>query len=119
MIELVNHETILEQMKKDMEIEKENAIRLAIKQECDTLFQDLKVAKAIIKKNKEDSDIYRQQEAALLEECRHYKSTMQQLNEARSVIQKLEMDKVALDHKLSTQLEKVEQHENYLHLLEV
>lgn len=119
MIELVNHETILEQAKKDLEIEKEEAIRLAIEHERTSFTQDLKIANDIINKNERELDIYKQREAVLLEECRHYKSTMQRLNEAESIIRKLEMDKATLDHKISAEREKLEQRETLLRLLEV
>lgn len=106
MIEIVNHETILEQMKKDMEIEKENAIRLAVKQECEALIRDLKIAKVLLKEGEEASNAYVHQKAAFIKERQHYKCKIQELNEE-------------LDHKFSAEHEKIQQQEKHIRLLEV
>lgn len=119
MIELVNHETILEQTKKDLEAKKEEAIREAIERERKSLTRDLQIANDIITKNELELEVYKQREATLLEECRHYKTTLQRLNEAESLIRNLETDKATLEHKISADQEKLEQRDNLVLHLEV
>ncbi|XP_032454955.1 RB1-inducible coiled-coil protein 1 isoform X8 [Nasonia vitripennis] len=117
-IELVNHETILAQTKKDLECKKDEAIREAIERERKSLTRDLQIANDIISKNERELEVYRQRETTLLEECRHYKATLQRLDEAESLIHSLETDKATLEHKISADQEKLEQQDDLVLRLE-
>ncbi|XP_014238594.1 RB1-inducible coiled-coil protein 1 isoform X2 [Trichogramma pretiosum] len=117
-IELVNHETILAQTKKDFELEKEEAIKKAVREERTTLTRDLRMANEIISQHERDLLIYRQRESALLEECKHHKDALQQrLDQAENVIRSLESDKANLKVTCTTNRDEIEQKNNLVEQL--
>lgn len=99
MIEITNHKAILQQTKEDMEIEKEDAIKLALEQreqewnmklaeeferlrfknesEKQITFND--AVRRIIDEKDRQLDQSRERESILLKECMKYKETIQQL----------------------------------------
>ncbi|CAB0034544.1 unnamed protein product [Trichogramma brassicae] len=117
-IELVNHETILAQTKKDFELEKEEAIKKAVQEERTTLTRDLRMANEIISQHERDLLIYRQRESVLLEECKHHKDALQQrLDQAENVIRSLESDKANLKVTCTTNRDEIEQKNNLVEQL--
>ena len=104
-IELVNHETILAQTKKDLESEKKEAVQLAIDRERAKFQMDMEIAKNISKEN-----------ARIVF---HMNAQKTQINKAESTIRLLESEKATLEHNIAAEREKVEQHENFVRRLRV
>lgn len=102
---MINHETILAQTKKDLETEKEEAVRLAVEQECTTLNKELQEAKKIISEHEQEIDAYKQQEIFLLKQ--------------QSVIKGLEMNKSELERSIASYQEKLAEQEKIMRELEV
>ncbi|KYM96349.1 RB1-inducible coiled-coil protein 1, partial [Cyphomyrmex costatus] len=113
-IELVNHETILAQAREDMKVENAVAVRTAIiKERADCMAKldnELRLAKEVVEEKNREIEIYRIRTAALIEQGKHYKHTIDRLLgdfELKSEIQQtllqkmknLEADKTCLENK--------------------
>lgn len=124
MIEITNHKAILQQTKEDMEIEREEAIKLALEQqeqefermrfknesEKQVNFND--AVRRIIDEKDRQLDQSRERESILLKECMKYKETIQQLADPETSdfqsntflqarLDTLEAEKSSLEQKLS------------------
>ncbi|XP_011055624.1 PREDICTED: RB1-inducible coiled-coil protein 1 [Acromyrmex echinatior] len=113
-IELVNHEAILAQAREDMKIENAVAVRTAIiKERADCMAKldnELRLAKEVVEEKNREIEMYRMRTAALIEQGKHYKHTIDRLLgdfELKSEIQQtlmekmknLEADKACLENK--------------------
>ncbi|XP_018375015.1 PREDICTED: RB1-inducible coiled-coil protein 1 isoform X2 [Trachymyrmex cornetzi] len=113
-IELVNHEAILAQAREDMKIENAMAVRTAIiKERADCMAKldnELRLAKEVVEEKNREIEMYRMRTAALIEQGKHYKHTIDRLLgdfELKSEIQQtllekmknLEADKACLENK--------------------
>ena len=110
-IELVNHEAILAQAREDMKIENAMAVRTAIiKERADCMAKldnELRLAKEVVEEKNREIEMYRMRTAALIEQGKHYKHTIDRLLgdfELKSEIQQTLMEKVwyHISHSLHT-----------------
>ncbi|KAG5325461.1 RBCC1 protein, partial [Pseudoatta argentina] len=136
-IELVNHEAILAQAREDMKIENAVAVRTAIiKERADCtakLDNELRLAKEVVEEKNREIEMYRMRTAALMEQGKHYKHTIDRLLgdfELKSEIQQtlmekmknLEADKACLENKETTDKAMraaLEQNDDIVYPLEV
>ncbi|XP_018300905.1 RB1-inducible coiled-coil protein 1 isoform X2 [Mycetomoellerius zeteki] len=100
-IELVNHEAILAQAREDMKIENAVAVRTAIiKERADCMAKldnELRLAKEVVEEKNREIEMYRMRTAALIEQGKHYKHTIDRLLgdfELKSEIQQTLMEKM-------------------------
>ncbi|XP_067213196.1 RB1-inducible coiled-coil protein 1 isoform X3 [Linepithema humile] len=132
-IELVNHEAILAQAKEDMKVESAMALRTAIEKEradcMAKLDNELRLAKEVVEEKNREIDLYRVRTAALMEQGKHYKNTIDRLIEEfefKSDIQQilkekmknLETDKARLESEESAERTVLEQNENIVYPIE-
>ena len=108
MIEIVNHETILEETKKRMELEKEDAVCMAVEQ--------LRAANKLLQERERELEMSRERE---MDKTHCYESTLERLMSAESIIQKLEAEIKSRDHQYDAQREKFEQQKKLFRQLEV
>ncbi|KAL6432753.1 hypothetical protein ACFW04_006265 [Cataglyphis niger] len=100
-IELANHEAILEQAREDMKVENAMAVRTAIEKEradCMTkLDNELKLAKEVVEEKNREIEMYRVRTVALIEQGKRYKNMIDRLIEEfglKSEIQQTMKEKV-------------------------
>lgn len=113
-IELANHEAILEQAKEDMKVENAMAVRTAIEKEradCMTkLDNELKLAKEVVEEKNREIEMYRVRTVALIEQGKRYKNMMDRLigefgltsdiqQTIKEKVKNLETDKTWLENK--------------------
>ncbi|CAL1682110.1 unnamed protein product [Lasius platythorax] len=113
-IELANHEAILEQAREDMKVENAMAVRTAIEKErADCMVKldnELKLAKEVVEEKNREIEMYRVRTAALIEQGKRYKNMIDRLieefgwkSEIRQTIKEkmknLETDKAWLENK--------------------
>ncbi|XP_023246260.1 RB1-inducible coiled-coil protein 1 isoform X2 [Copidosoma floridanum] len=93
-IEIINHETILEQAKKDWQMEKEKAV-------C-KITQDLQAAKEIIKKNEQYIGVLKLEKIAIIKDYQHLQSKAECFKNSEALINSLSMENAKLKSDLTT-----------------
>ncbi|KAG7207534.1 hypothetical protein KM043_009165 [Ampulex compressa] len=80
---------ILAQAKEDMKLEKSVAVRTAIEKEradyVAKLNHELRLVQQVVEEKDREVEMYRMREAALIEKCKRYKSTIQRLTESEDM----------------------------------
>ncbi|XP_012255239.2 RB1-inducible coiled-coil protein 1 isoform X2 [Athalia rosae] len=145
MIGLGNHETIIAQMKEDMETEKAAAIRVAIEKErsdcAAKLDHELRLARQrndaerqvwfneamrrVIEEKERQVETHRSRETILAEECERLKDTIRRLTESESnirqtlseTVESLEADKVRLEANIEANRTMLSERESRLETL--
>ncbi|XP_029660721.1 RB1-inducible coiled-coil protein 1 isoform X2 [Formica exsecta] len=135
-IELANHEAILEQAREDMKVENAMAVRTAIEKEradCMTkLDNELKLAKEVVEEKNREIEMYRVRTVALIEQGKRYKNMIDRLigefglkseiqQTMKEKVKHLETDKTWLEHNeaaLKTMRTIMEQSKDSLYSLE-
>ncbi|XP_070153826.1 RB1-inducible coiled-coil protein 1 isoform X2 [Polyergus mexicanus] len=135
-IELANHEAILEQAREDMKVENAMAVRTAIEKEradCMTkLDNELKLAKEVVEEKNREIEMYRVRTVALIEQGKRYKNMIDRLigefglkseiqQTMKEKVKHLETDKTWLENNeaaLKTMRTIMEQSKDALYTLE-
>ncbi|XP_029160283.1 RB1-inducible coiled-coil protein 1 isoform X2 [Nylanderia fulva] len=134
-IELANHEAILEQTRENMKVENAMAVRTAIEKErADCMIKldnELKLAKKVVEEKNREIEIHKLRTAMLIKESNSYKATIDRLNgefglksETRQTmkekVKNLEADKTWLESKEAAEKMRtiLEQNKDNLYSLE-